>query len=140
MSEVLTANSFGIKEALVELGIKELNSGVATGDFLPANGEVIESYSPATGELIGKVTCGDANDYEKVISKAKEAFSSWRMVPAPVRVEMVRQFGEALIEKKEALGKLVSFEMGKSYQEGLGEVQEMIDTVSYTHLTLPTKA
>ena len=131
MSEVLTANSFGIKEALVELGIKELNSGVATGEFLPANGEVIESYSPVTGELIGKVTCGDANDYEKVISKAKEAFSSWRMVPAPVRGEMVRQFGEALREKKEALGKLVSFEMGKSYQEGLGEVQEMIDICDF---------
>ena len=71
MSEVLTANAFGIKEALVELGVKELNSGVATGEFLPAHGEVIESYSPVTGELIGKVTCGNADDYE-LVQKERE--------------------------------------------------------------------
>ena len=131
MSEVLTANSFGIEEALKTLGLKDLNSGVATGEYLEAHGEIIESYSPVDGSLIGKVQCGSAEDYETVVAKAQEAFTTWRMKPAPERGEIVRQFGEALREKKEALGKLVSYEMGKSYQEGLGEVQEMIDICDF---------
>lgn len=132
MSEVLTANQFGIQEALQQLGLKEVNSGVATGvDYLTANGPIVESYSPADGSLIGKVQCATEADYEKVIQKSQEAFKSWRMVPAPQRGEVVRQFGEALRKYKEPLGKLVSYEMGKSYQEGLGEVQEMIDICDF---------
>src|SRR5690606_36432696 len=92
---------------------------------------IIESYSPVNGELIGKVKTSTKDDYEKVMQKATEAFKSWRLVPAPKRGEIVRQVGEALREKKDALGKLVSYEMGKSFQEGLGEVQEMIDICDY---------
>ena len=132
MSEVLSPSKFGIEEALSALGLKEVNSGVATGvDYLPANGTVVESYSPVDGSLIGKVQCATEADYEKVVAKAQEAFKTWRMVPAPQRGEVVRQFGEALRKYKEPLGKLVSFEMGKSYQEGLGEVQEMIDICDF---------
>lgn len=81
--------------------------------------------------MIGKVKSATSGDYEKVVAKATEAFKQWRLVPAPKRGEVVRQIGEALREHKEALGKLVSYEMGKSYQEGLGEVQEMIDICDF---------
>jgi len=124
-------DNFGITEALNQLGIKELNEGTSTGSQWFANGDIIESYSPVNGELIGKVKTSTQDDYEKVIQKASEAFKSWRLVPAPKRGEIVRQIGEALREKKEALGKLVSYEMGKSLQEGFGEVQEMIDICDY---------
>lgn len=123
--------NFGIKEALQELGIKELNAGTSTGRNWFSNGKVIESYSPVNGELIGKVTSSSAEDYERVMAQATEAFKTWRLTPAPKRGEIVRQIGEALREKKEALGKLVSYEMGKSLQEGLGEVQEMIDICDF---------
>lgn len=124
-------DNFGIKGALSQLGIKELNEGTSTGSQWFANGDIIESYSPVNGELIGKVKTSTKDDYEKVMQKATEAFKSWRLVPAPKRGEIVRQVGEALREKKDALGKLVSYEMGKSFQEGLGEVQEMIDICDY---------
>jgi len=124
-------DNFGIKDALNQLGIKELNEGTSTGSQWFANGDIIESYSPVNGELIGKVKTSTKDDYEKVMQKATEAFKSWRLVPAPKRGEIVRQIGEALREKKDALGKLVSYEMGKSFQEGLGEVQEMIDICDY---------
>src|SRR5690554_783962 len=124
-------DNFGIKDALNQLGIKELNEGTSTGSQWFANGDIIESYSPVNGELIGKVKTSTKDDYEKVMQKATEAFKSWRLVPAPKRGEIVRQVGEALREKKDALGKLVSYEMGKSFQEGLGEVQEMIDICDY---------
>ena len=124
-------DNFGITEALNQLGIKELNEGTSTGSQWFANGNIIESYSPVNGVLIGKVKTSTEDDYEKVIQKASEAFKSWRLVPAPKRGEIVRQIGEALREKKEALGKLVSYEMGKSLQEGLGEVQEMIDICDF---------
>src|SRR5690606_362684 len=70
-------------------------------------------------------------DYEKVVAQAAAAFKEWRLVPAPKRGEIVRQFGALLREKKESLGALVSYEMGKSLQEGLGEVQEMIDICDF---------
>lgn len=124
-------DNFGITEALNQLGIKELNEGTSTGSQWFANGNIIESYSPVNGALIGKVKTSTQEDYEKVIQKASEAFKSWRLVPAPKRGEIVRQIGEALREKKEALGKLVSYEMGKSLQEGFGEVQEMIDICDF---------
>lgn len=121
-----------IQQALEELGIKEKHFGASTGaEWLETNGEVIESYSPVDGALIGTVNAASQDQYEEVIKKAQEAFLEWRMVPAPKRGEIVRQFGEALRTHKEALGKLVSYEMGKSLQEGLGEVQEMIDICDF---------
>ncbi len=124
-------DTFGIQEALARLGLKEMNEGTSTGSNNFSSGDVLESYSPVDGKLIGKVKCSTAEDYEKVMTSATEAFKNWRNVPAPKRGEYVRQFGDKLRERKEALGKLVSYEMGKSYQEGLGEVQEMIDICDF---------
>jgi aldehyde dehydrogenase (NAD+) len=81
--------------------------------------------------LIGSVTSIDRNSYEAIVKKAGEAFVQWRLVPAPKRGEIVRQIGDALRQQKESLGKLVSYEMGKSLQEGYGEVQEMIDICDF---------
>lgn len=122
---------FGIKEALETLGLKEINEGTSTGSVNFSNGEIIESYSPVDGKLIGKVKASTKEDYEKVMESATSAFKAWRAVPAPQRGEVVRQFGNKLRELKAPLGKLVSYEMGKSYQEGLGEVQEMIDICDF---------
>lgn len=120
-----------IQNELQKLGVKEINDGTSTGSKWFANGEIIESYSPVDGKLIGKVKTTTKEDYEKVISTAQEAFKVWREKPAPLRGEIVRQFGLKLREYKADLGKLVSYEMGKSYQEGLGEVQEMIDICDF---------
>ena len=125
------ATDFGIEEALQKLGLKEINEGTSTGNEWFSNGAIIESYSPATGKLIGKVKTSTPEDYENAMKKATEAFKTWRMVPAPKRGDLVRQMGDALRENKDALGKLVSYEMGKSLQEGLGEVQEMIDICDF---------
>jgi len=129
MSDVAT--KFGIPEALQKLGIQDINIGTSTGQTNFGSGEVIESYSPVDGALIAKVKTTSAEDYKKVISAATTAFKTWRTKPAPQRGEIVRQFGDKLRELKEPLGKLVSYEMGKSYQEGLGEVQEMIDICDF---------
>ena len=129
MSKVAT--EFGINEALKTLGLKEVNEGTSTGSNNFSSGEIIDSYSPVDGTLIGKVRTTSKEDYEKVMVTATAAFKMWQQKPAPLRGEIVRQFGEKLREKKEALGKLVSYEMGKSYQEGLGEVQEMIDICDF---------
>ncbi|MFK7812144.1 MAG: aldehyde dehydrogenase family protein [Maribacter sp.] len=129
MSKIAT--QFGINEALKALGIKEINKGTSTGSDNFSSGEIIESYSPVDGALIGKVKATSKEDYEKVMTSATSAFKTWREKPAPLRGEVVRQFGEKLRELKEPLGKLVSYEMGKSYQEGLGEVQEMIDICDF---------
>ncbi|RPE12776.1 aldehyde dehydrogenase family protein [Chitinophaga lutea] len=116
---------------LKELGILPQNPGVSTGAaWLPGGGEIV-SFSPVDGQQIATVTATDAPAYEAVILTAAKAFEHWRTVPAPQRGEVVRQIGEALREKKQALGRLVSFEMGKSLQEGLGEVQEMIDICDF---------
>lgn len=124
-------DNFGMKDALSRLGIKELNEGTSTGNQWFANDEIIESYSPVNGELIGKVKTTSKEDYEKVMETAQAAFKEWRKMPAPQRGEIVRQFGEKLRIYKNDLGKLVSYEMGKSFQEGLGEVQEMIDICDF---------
>ncbi len=124
-------DTFGIQQALKELGLKEINNGSSTGSDYFSSGELLKSYSPVDGKLIGKVKCSTKEDYEKVMSAATSAFKSWRTVPAPKRGDMVRQFGNKLRTHKEALGKLVSYEMGKSFQEGLGEVQEMIDICDF---------
>ncbi|MBZ9730261.1 aldehyde dehydrogenase family protein [Salegentibacter sp. JZCK2] len=129
MSEV--AEKFGIKQALKDLGLQETNNGTSTGKDFFSSGEVIESYSPVDGALIGKVKATTKEDYEKVITTAEAGFKEWRTWPAPLRGEVVRQFNDELRRLKEPLGKLVSYEMGKSYQEGLGEVQEMIDICDF---------
>ena len=125
------AQNFGIEEALQALGLQAENLGTSTGTKSFANGQIIQSYSPADGKLIGAVKTSTQEDYEAVMTKASEAFKTWRLVPAPKRGEIVRQVGEALRANKENLGKLVSYEMGKSFQEGLGEVQEMIDICDF---------
>lgn len=122
---------FGIEQSLKNLGINTENKGVSYGDSFFGNGETIESLSPTDGKSIAKIQLGTAADYEKVMEKAMEAFKSFRMMPAPKRGELVRQFGNKLRAHKEDLGKLVSYEMGKSFQEGLGEVQEMIDICDF---------
>ncbi|MCG2417439.1 aldehyde dehydrogenase family protein [Aequorivita sp. F47161] len=126
-----TTTSFGIEEALEQLGINKTNLGTSTGSEWFSNGEEISSVSPVDGQLIAKVSTTSKEDYEKVMASATSAFKDWRVKPAPQRGEIVRQFGEELRRLKEPLGKLVSYEMGKSYQEGLGEVQEMIDICDF---------
>jgi len=125
------ATDFGMDRALQELGVNLLNNGTSTGSNWFSSGELIKSFSPVDGQLIGSVKSTTKEDYERVMKAATNAFKTWRTMPAPQRGEIVRQFGDKLREKKEALGKLVSYEMGKSYQEGLGEVQEMIDICDF---------
>lgn len=117
-----------LKAILTRLGIKDINSGVSTGtEWLESTGETNNSYTPIDGTRLAGVKHAMKDDYEKIIQKARNAFNIWREKPAPYRGEIVRQVGLALRENKEDLGMMVSIEMGKSYQEGLGEVQEMID-------------
>ena len=125
------ATQFGITEALQKLGVKATSLGASTGSNWFANGTTISSYSPVDGALIGTVQTTTKEDYEKVMEAATAAFKTFKVMPAPKRGEIVRQFGEKLRYYKEPLGKLVSYEMGKSYQEGLGEVQEMIDICDF---------
>jgi len=128
--EIITIENT-IEKALEKLGIQELNKGTSTGSNFFGNSEIIESYSPVDGKLIGRVTSTTKDDFEKVMETAQSAFKTWRLKPAPLRGEIVRQFGEKLRELKQPLGELVSYEMGKSLQEGLGEVQEMIDICDF---------
>ncbi|GGE02587.1 L-piperidine-6-carboxylate dehydrogenase [Psychroflexus salis] len=129
MSDI--AKKFGIDKALEELGISKMNAGSSTGTDFFAHGEEIKSYSPVDGAYIGSVKATTKEDYEKVASTAFKGFKEWRKLPAPQRGEVVRQFNDELRRLKAPLGKLVSYEMGKSYQEGLGEVQEMIDICDF---------
>ncbi len=121
-----------MRDVLAQLKISDHNKGVSTGrEWLSSTGAVIESYSPVNGHLIASVAGADRSTYDHVVAKAQEAFIEWRKVPAPKRGEVVRQMGDALRRYKEPLGKLVSYEMGKSLQEGYGEVQEMIDICDF---------
>lgn len=129
MTTVTSNNT--IQEILKDLGLKEVNQGTSTGQNYFGSGDTTPSYSPVDGALIAKVSTTSKEDFEKVTQTASEAFKSFRLIPAPKRGEMVRQFGLKLRELKEPLGKLVSYEMGKSLQEGLGEVQEMIDICDF---------
>src|ERR1700757_471562 len=130
--ETLTAKTtVDISKSLQNLGIKPANAGCSTGTVHFASGEEIESYSPVDGKLIASVKAASRADYDKAMKAATEAFLYWRTVPAPKRGEIVRQFGDKLRHYKNDLGKLVSYEMGKSLQEGLGEVQEMIDICDF---------
>ena len=117
---------------LQQLQIQKENEGTSTGAaWIKSKGELILSFSPVDNQLIGAVTMTDKAAYEQVIETAQNAFLQWRNWPAPKRGEVVRQLGEALRKDKDALGQLVSYEMGKSLQEGLGEVQEMIDICDF---------
>jgi aldehyde dehydrogenase (NAD+) len=121
-----------IKKVLKRFDISEVNMGVSTGqNWFDTKGTVTSSSSPVDGKEIAKVKNATMEDYEMVMEKAQEAFKEWRMVPAPIRGEIVRQIGLELRKYKEDLGALVSYEMGKIYQEGLGEVQEMIDICDF---------
>src|SRR3984893_5938741 len=114
------------------LSLQKENQGSSTGrNWLNSKGETLHSHSPVDGNLIGSVITTDQDCYNKIIQTAQEAFLYWRMSPAPALGEIIRQIGEALREFKEPLGKLVSYEMGKSLQEGYGEVQEMIDICDF---------
>ena len=112
-------------------GLNKLSHGCSTGSEWFSSGEKIESYSPVNGKLIGEISSGSKNDFDHIVQVSKKAFKEFREIPAPKRGELVRQFGNKLREEKELLGTLVSYEMGKSYQEGLGEVQEMIDICDF---------
>jgi aldehyde dehydrogenase (NAD+) len=125
------AKDFGMDHAMQQLGLQQTNHGTSTGNRHFGSGEAISSHSPVDGSLIGNVTATTQQDYEKVVASAQDAFKEWKLKPAPLRGEIVRQFGAELRRLKEPLGKLVSYEMGKSYQEGLGEVQEMIDICDF---------
>ncbi len=116
---------------LKKLGLKKYNHGTSTGMESSSSGNYIKSYSPVDGAYIGSVSKTSRKEYEHVIGKAQEAFLEWRLVPAPRRGEIVRQFGDILRKYKDPLGRLVSYEMGKSLQEGWGEVQEMIDICDF---------
>ncbi len=121
-----------MQQVLKTLGIKSVNSGASTGsNFIHTKGEIISSFSPVDGKLIAIVNSARLEDYELVIKKAQEAFIYWRTLPAPRRGEIIRQLAEKIRFYKEPLGRLVSYEMGKSLQEGLGEVQEMIDICDF---------
>ena len=117
---------------LNDLQLNEINNGVSTGAEWPAaGGATITSYSPVDGKLIASVTTASQENYTTTVEKAMAAFAEWQLWPAPRRGEVVRQIGDELRANKAALGKLVSYEMGKSLQEGLGEVQEMIDICDF---------
>ena len=119
------------KSFLKKLGLKINNHGTSTGLETSTSGKYIASYSPVDGELIGKVSKTSRKEYDALMETAQAAFQEWRMIPAPQRGEIVRQYGEALRKYKDPLGRLVSYEMGKSLQEGWGEVQEMIDICDF---------
>jgi aldehyde dehydrogenase (NAD+) len=119
------------KSFLQSLGLSGINSGTSTGMQDMPSSEMITSYSPVDGSEIGKVSITQRDQYEAVMNTAQEAFKIWRTIPAPKRGEIVRLYGEKLRAYKDPLGKLVSYEMGKSLQEGWGEVQEMIDICDF---------
>ncbi|MFL6595096.1 MAG: aldehyde dehydrogenase family protein, partial [Chthoniobacterales bacterium] len=119
-----------MRAVLENLGIIDENAGAFDGEWR-GGGEVIEKHSPIDGSLLARVRTASDEDYERVISRAQEAFAKWRVTPAPVRGETVRQLGNALREAKSDLGKLVTMEMGKIIAEGEGEVQEMIDICDF---------
>ena len=120
-----------ISTSLNKLGVNKKNAGSSTGTISFDAGKNIDSFSPVDGSLIGSVSQTTEEEYEKIMQSAVSAFKFWRNKPAPYRGEIVRQYGEKLRKYKQPLGELVSYEMGKSLQEGLGEVQEMIDICDF---------
>jgi len=131
MNSTSTMLSKEVTKAIKSLSIESNNNGCSTGQKSFGSGPAITSYSPVDGSPIGSVSTATTDDYTKIIQSAQRAFTTWRLKPAPLRGEIVRQFGDKLRAKKHSLGVLVSYEMGKSLQEGLGEVQEMIDICDF---------
>ncbi|MEA1902486.1 MAG: aldehyde dehydrogenase family protein, partial [Actinomycetota bacterium] len=119
------------QEIFEALGLEAVNSGVFAGEWMEAGGDMLEVTNPTTGELLGSVKLATLDDYEKVVVSSTEAFERWRKLPAPKRGEYVRLIGNALRENIDALGGLVTLEMGKIRLEGVGEVQEMIDICDF---------
>ncbi len=124
---------YPMQNILKQLGINSINEAASTGRewVITRNSEVRVVISPVDGKEIATVKIANQADYDTLILKAQEAFLVWRSMPAPKRGEIIRQYGDVLRANKEALGKLVSYEMGKLLQEGLGEVQEMIDICDF---------
>ncbi len=120
-----------ISQILNKLGIENNQHGCSNGSDWFGSGDSIISYSPVDGSKLGNVSTGNKDDYDKLIDNAQKAFISFRKIPAPKRGELVRQLGNKIRDNKAELGELVSLEMGKSLQEGLGEVQEMIDICDF---------
>lgn len=121
-----------MQKILKQLKLSKMNAGTSTGNqWMNSKSEKIDSFSPVDGKIIASVASTTKADYEKVVKTAAKAFDEWRLVPAPKRGEVVRQIGDQLRKYKQPLGELVSYEMGKSLQEGLGEVQEMIDICDF---------
>ncbi|MGH8915456.1 MAG: L-piperidine-6-carboxylate dehydrogenase [Acidimicrobiia bacterium] len=118
-------------ETFEALGLADHNSGVFGGAWLEASGEQIDVTNPTTGETLATVTMSSADDYDRVVANSVETFERWRLLPAPKRGQFVRRFGDALREKIEPLGALVTLEMGKILPEGIGEVQEMVDICDF---------
>lgn len=130
--EVAEKKSAQAAKFLEQLNIKTVNYGASTGlNHFNTKGAKLDSYSPVDGSFIGSVNVATEADYSEVMKTATEAFKTWRNIPAPKRGEIVRQMGEQFRKYKEPLGQLVSYEMGKSLQEGLGEVQEIIDICDF---------
>ncbi|OUW60248.1 MAG: aldehyde dehydrogenase family protein [bacterium TMED198] len=123
-----------MNQILKDLGIKEVNSGACVGGdgWIDQNSnETITSYDPSTGQELAKVFLSSESDYNKIISSSNESFKSWKMVPAPIRGQLILEMANELRDKKDALGSLVALEMGKIKAEGDGEVQEMIDIADF---------
>jgi aldehyde dehydrogenase (NAD+) len=132
MGAVTQMENSMITDIFAELGLSTKNSGAfGNGWQQSSGGKTLVSTNPATGEILAEINCATDESYEKAIKDAQTAFTSWRMVPAPQRGEVVRQLGEALRKYKNPLGKLVSLEVGKILSEGLGEVQEAIDICDF---------
>ncbi|MBI3355806.1 MAG: aldehyde dehydrogenase family protein [Nitrospirae bacterium] len=123
-----------IQAALKDLGIQAVNSGGSTGSgwwSSHTDGPLLQSFNPSTGEIIAGIYPCSHEDYQWIVKESVESFHAWRLVPAPKRGEMIRLIGQALREKKDQLGTLVSLEVGKIKAEGDGEVQEMIDMADF---------
>ena len=119
------------EEIFGALGLGDDNSGVFAGEWLEPSGEKIEVVNPTTGEALATVGMGSVEDYDRVVAQSVETFDHWRLLPAPQRGQYVRRLGDALREKIEPLGALVTLEVGKIFPEGVGEVQEMVDICDF---------
>ena len=116
---------------LSRLGLDRVNPGAYAGIWYEGGGDTEPIYNPTTGDVLAEITTCDAATYDLVVDKATEAFEAWRATPAPVRGEYIRRLGQALRDRKENLGALVTLETGKILAEGIGEVQEMIDICDF---------
>jgi aldehyde dehydrogenase (NAD+) len=120
-----------LQEVFETLGVESHNSGVFAGEWLEANGETIDVVNPTTDETLASVTLASVEDYDKVVATSVETFERWRLLPAPKRGDYIRRLGNALRDNIDALGALVTMEMGKILPEGVGEVQEMVDICDF---------